>query len=37
MIHALIDGIQTVCITMAVGFVMGLISILYRWWRGEDF
>ncbi len=37
MIHQLIDGLQTVAITGAVGLMMGLASLVVKLLRGEDF
>lgn len=37
MFAQLVDAVQTVAITMLVGFLMGLASLIRRLWRGEDF
>lgn len=37
MISKLLDALQTVGITMALGFVMGLCSFLYRLLKGKEF
>jgi hypothetical protein len=37
MISQLLDALQTVCITMLFGLLLGVVSMISRWSRGEDF
>jgi hypothetical protein len=37
MMSQLIDAIQTVAITMGAGLLMGLVSLVVKLLRGEDF